>query len=444
MSDNAREPYDMDPRFEACVLFYSVSDAKFWRAAGRELEADCLGLPVAKHVWQACWQINKENLPSSCIGVIQRLTSLVNAGKLDESVPADVAALFESVLDLQPAPPPAAAVLGEILPLLKRRLQSKAILQSHKEWSAGGTFQGVRETLAKAERLGHVEERPGVRVGSSGFGAISEVGALDRLPTGIFEVDQKIGGLWRQALGCWVGRAGGGKSIALTHQTATAIMQARRFTGFITLELPQSLQLARLYAHLTGVPVNLILDSEKHRGEAQARIEQIEGQLGVCELAEFPQYATTIADINAWVEDKEQQYGAKMDCLVVDYADLLVAPLPGKDTSDYLMMRYVYAGLRELAKRRNMFVWTASQSNGRDKQKENDYIGLSNVSDSMHKGRIADLMLTLNPREEAQLEVFVAKHRLGRADYAIGPLDTDFEHARLTPWVTSNLINWGV
>jgi hypothetical protein len=446
LSDEARSRYDFDPRFEACVLFYCASDEKFWRKVGRELEPDCLELPEAKPILEARRQLAKEEVPSSCLGVVQRCRAQVTAGKLDAAVPSAVDDVFERVLELSPAPPPATAVLGELLPLLKRRLQSKAIQQGHAEWAARGTFGAVRETLARAERLGRGEEQPGVRVGAQGFSAISEVGALERLPTGVFELDQKVQGLWRGALGLWVARSGGGKSMALVQQAATSIMQMRRFTGFITLELPQSLQLARLYAHMTGVPVNLILDNEAQRAEAQRRIAVIEQQIGLCEVAEFPMHGTSPVDVEAWIEAKEQEHGMKMECLVIDYADLLYTQMPGKEVSDYLMMRYVYAQLQAIAKKRNMWIWTASQASRGSKAdaKPNAYLGLENVADSMNKARIADLVLTLNMREEQQIEIYVAKHRLGRADYAIGPLQTEFELARLTPWARADVFNWGV
>jgi hypothetical protein len=447
MSDEAKAPYEFDPRFEACVLFYCATDAKFWRQAGKELEVDCLELPTAKHVMQVCRLAYKANasLAPSTLGVIQRLTASVTQGQLDPAIPSAVDEMFESVLELQPCRPPADAILSELVPLLKRRLQSKAIQTAHQEWATRGTFGAVRETLAKADRLGRVEERPGVRVGAQGFAAISEVGALERLPSGVFELDQKAGGLWRGALGMWVARSGGGKSMALIHQTATAIMQMRRFTGFITLELPQSLQLARLYSHMTGVPVNNILDNEGQRAEAQRRIEVIEQNIGMCEVAEFPAYGTSPADLDAWVESKEQEHGLKMECLVVDYGDLLVTQVPGKDVSDYIMMRYVYTQLQAIAKKRNMWIWTASQASrgSAADRKPNAFIGMENVADSMNKARIADMVLTLNAREEQQVEIYVAKHRLGRADYAIGPLQTDFELARLTPWAREDLYTWG-
>lgn len=443
MSEAAREPYDFDPRFEACVLFYVCSDSKFWAAAGRELEVDSFSLAPAKALCEAARQLHKEGVPPSCLGVLQRLRATVSAGKLEARLLEESDALFESVLELQPKPPSAEAVLSELIPLLKRRLQSKAVLLSHQQWASRGDFTVVAATLARAERLGRGEEQPGVQLGAAGFRAIAEVGALERLPTGVFELDQQIGGLWRGAVGFWLGRSGGGKSMALIHQTATAVLQKRRFTGFVTLELPQSLQLARLYAHLTGVPVNLILDNPAQRAESQRRMASLEPMIGICEVVELPAHGTSPQDLDHWIDSQEQKHSQKMEVLVVDYADLLTAPVPRGESNDYVMMRQVYLGLQKLAKGRNMWVWTGSQA-GRGKgtkKADSEYLDLESVADSMNKSRIADMVLSLNPREEGQFEIFVAKHRLGRAGYAVGPLPSEFELARLTPWAR-NIFNW--
>lgn len=444
MSEPEREFYAFDPRFEACVLFYCASDAKFWQRAGKELDPDSCAQPLAKTIWQACYQLAREGVTPSCLGVLQCLYDQVDEGKLEAAKLAEVDQLFDSVLALQPKPPEAEAVLAQLVPVLKRRLQSKAVVAAHQQWAAHGDFAVVQKALARADRLGKTQETPGVRVDEQGFRAIAEVGALERLPTGVFELDQKIGGLWRGALGCWLARSGGGKSMALIHQTATAMLSRRSLTGFITLELPQSLQLARLYSHLTGVPVNLILDNETDRAMAQRRIAQIEHNIGMCELAEFPAYGTQPRDLDEWVDTKEQEHGVKMDLLVVDYADLLVAPVQGREVSDYVVMRAVYSGLVALAKKRGMWVWTASQATrGKGtKKSESEYLDLEGVADSMHKSRIADMVVSLNPREGGQVELYVAKHRLGRADYAVGPLQTEFDTARLTPWAR-DLFTWG-
>jgi hypothetical protein len=65
---------------------------------------------------------------------------------------------------------------------------------------------------------------------------------------------------------------------------------------------------------------------------------------------------------------------------------------------------------------------------------------MDDASDSMGKIRNADYVVTLNGRDDnAQIEFFIAKNRLGVGRRTVGPLPTDFGVARIspvsTPWV---------
>jgi len=55
----------------------------------------------------------------------------------------------------------------------------------------------------------------------------------------------------------------------------------------------------------------------------------------------------------------------------------------------------------------------------------------------MHKIRVADLVITLNLRddggEDPQIILYVAKHRTGKSRVEIGPLPTEYERGRLVP-----------
>ena len=62
-------------------------------------------------------------------------------------------------------------------------------------------------------------------------------------------------------------------------------------------------------------------------------------------------------------------------------------------------------------------------------------IGTDDLSDSQHKARVTDLLVSLNRREEqgeVQLEWLVAKFRDGRAGGRVGPLPQDWAYGRAT------------
>ena len=102
--------------------------------------------------------------------------------------------------------------------------------------------------------------------------------------------------------------------------------------------------------------------------------------------------------------------------------------------NEYLAMRYVYEGLRrDIAVARGMWVWTASQAS-RPSKDSNKRLDLHHVADSMHKVRVADQIITLNPKDDGQqMEFFIAKNRMGKARFSVGPIVTDFEKARIVP-----------
>lgn len=434
------EPYGLDPEFEKVVLYYCVTSAQFWSQVGYALDGDALGDPSARLIVETCRLIAREmgRGPESVRLVVQRLSRRVNEGKVTAAQVQTITALIDDVQDS--SPPAVVPVINELIPIIRRQLQSAAIVASHAEYAKKGDFQGVRALFEKASRIGVIDQIAGVKVGASGFDRIELAASVSRVPTGILELDLQLnGGLPQKSLTVWVGDAGSGKSQALIHQVGQGMRQ-HMFCGFITLELPEHVQLARLFGNLTGVEVTNILDVKRWRDEAQARMTLIESQVGLCELAEFSPHATSVQDLIEWVEQKEQHHGAKMQLLVIDYADKMRSP-EVKDNNEYLAMRYVYEGLRrDIAVARSMWVVTGSQA-GRASKESAKRLDMHHIADSMHKVRVADVVVTLNPREDGTMELFVAKNRLGKSRYVVGPLQTDFSRGRFVP-VTREMGGW--
>jgi hypothetical protein len=88
--------------------------------------------------------------------------------------------------------------------------------------------------------------------------------------------------------------------------------------------------------------------------------------------------------------------------------------------------------LRIHADTRKTWTWTASQMVRRGKGDKKRVADIDDGADSQGKVRVADLVITLNPREDATLmEWFVPKFRLGRSMTRVGPLPVDFAHGSM-------------
>lgn len=423
---NQPDPYHLDPLFERAVLALAATHPRFWGVIGHALDTGAMGHPLAKLVLETCAAVAKDTGkgPSSGLIFVQRLRTLVGNGKVTADQVAACSALIDDAEDY--GLPDVEAVIAELTPLLRRRLQAAAVMGAHDEFANHGDFSKTVGALTKAHRLGQVDTSMGSRL-SGGFRTIADAKNLMRLPTGVLELDiQMNDGLARKQLGVALGGAGDGKSMWLVQQACEGARRQLR-VGLATLELGEDMQLARIYANLTGIPISAITDHEPSRLEAQRRYEIMAPHLGDIAVCEFPPHAATVDDIRDWVKRCEDTWGEPMDELVVDYADKIYAPT--KNDSEYLAMRLVYEGLRrDIAVAMDKWVWTASQAarpEGRVK-----HLDLQHVADSMHKVRVADVVISLNV-EDDQLGIYVAKNRTGKARVSVGPLPMDLERARI-------------
>lgn len=439
-----KESYGLDSNFEKLVLWRCSMDPRFWGRVGHVLDAERMSDPLAPVILHTCAVICKEigRSPDSTLLVIQRLCRRVAEGKTTPSEVAQVTDLYDYVEDeLHGRDVQAEAIINELAPVVRRHVQSDAVLAAHDEFARRGDFTRVRDMIDKAARIGETDRIGSTQLGAGAFERIAAMRHLVSLPTGILEMDIALDkGLARGQLGVAVAASGTGKSVFLAHQAAEAVRR-QMFVGFCTLELPEHVQLARITANLTGVEVNMILEHEPSRQEAMERYAIMAPNIGICDVGEFAPHATSVHDIQSWVTEKEQDRGKKMDLLVVDYGDKLYEPTIKAD-NEYTAMRYVYEGLRrDIAIKRDMWVWTASQAS-RGSSDPKKIIDMDNVADSIHKIRVADLVITLNDRDDAIL-YFVAKNRTGKKRFPVGPLATDFPRGRITPLVREWSQLWG-
>lgn len=427
-------PYNLDPLFEKLMVTLACTSQRFYGRIGSAIDPELLKNEQAKTAMQAAHQINHDvgHGPASPLMVIQRLRRWMGDGKISLEAIKAVAEFFDDAEDV--GLPDEESVTVELAPLIQARIRDDAVTAAIESYSKHGDLSKVVELEGKALRVGQVDTSVGTVLGTESFAEVTAMKDIARLSTGVIELDSVLdGGLQSGGLGILVGGSGDGKSMGLSHIGGTALLTTL-FVAYATLELPREVVLARVKANVTGVPINTMLAG--HVKNAIRRLEELEHRLGRFVVQEFSPKVTTVEDIKQWVTNVEQQAGRKIDVLIVDYGDKLGARAKkGEQQNEYTGALAVFEGLRTYAAERKIFCWTASQaSRQKDSKKRLD---LNDVADSMHKIRVADLVITLNLRdaetEEPQILFYVAKHRTGRSRCEVGPMPTEYERGRLCP-----------
>lgn len=418
------DAYGFNPSFERSVVYYTCSSTPFYGRVGYALEFESMPSEPGRLAVQAAQAIAKDvgHGPGSAILVLQRMRRWMEDGKCTVEKIQAVSDMLDEAEDA--GLPGVEDAISELVPTLKQRMKhevAKAGLGAYNSRD-DGDMDKISDMAHKVKALGINDVSVGTRVGGASFGVIESMRNLKRLPLGVLELDSELGGgMPRGQLGMFIGGAGDGKSTALNHVAAAAWMSGL-FCLYATLELPDYVVLARLKANVTGVPIDAILESSD---DARRKLEAI--PLGAAYVKSFTPLATTVDDLKLWVKACEDIEGRPCDLLVVDYADKLSSKI--KDANNdkgYQSMQAVYESLRIFADERKFWVWTASQASrsGKDSKKKVD---LEHVADSMHKVRVADLVVTLNVRDEGNSMMFyVAKNRTGKSRASIGPMPVDF------------------
>lgn len=426
------DPYWLDPGFERAVVTLACCKPRFYGRIGQELDPQCLGLPEAKLALEAALAIGKAagKGPESCLLVLQRIRRWMDEGRVTLEQAQAVSDMFD---DAEAAGLPSeSSAVDELAPLLRKRIQGDAVRTAMDEYARGEVdFAKTTKLIHRAKTLGDTDTSIGVRMGSASFDELERVRGLEKRPLGVLELDQVLaGGQRRGTMAIFVGGSGAGKSMAMTHGAAHDVRHGL-FAAYATLEVTVPDVIARVKANITGVPINAILDEPRC-------VERVLGamKLGPFVVQEFTPLVTTVDDLAAWVEELEEHEGRRVDVLYVDYGDKLGVPKSlGRDENGYKAGLIVFESLRVYANEGHpggkiWLVTGAQATRSKDKRKK---VGLDDVADSMHKVRVADLVVTINPDGEEQLSWHIAKNRHGKSGVTVGPLPHDFDCGRVAP-----------
>lgn len=429
------EPYNLDNGFERALVTALCGKPKLFAKLVPYIDGDCLALPEARLAMEAAEAFGRDlkRGPESALVVLQRLRRWVGEGKITLAQVQAVGDMFDAAEDA--GLPSDEGILTEMVPLLQRRVEREGLEEGFIEFQRRGDVAKALRRIEKAKTMATSDATIGVVLGPASFAELERLKSVERLKTGILELDDALSGGPRRGTGnMFMGNSSSGKSMGLIQVACYGAIQGVN-TAYATLELPVPIITARMKANLTNVPIDLILDSPLTCGARELLEEVMEGvAMGCVHVAAFTPKVTTVHDLLLWVKDLEEDTGVRFDQLVVDYADKLSAGSAKSDESSYRGQGDVYDQLYTWARDEGRWVWTASQSN-RQKDKKAK-LGLDDVSDSMGKIRNFDTVITLNPDEDGgQMTWGIAKNRMGKRGGNIGPLPTDFVVARIAPIV---------
>ena len=430
------DAYGFTPAFEKALVFLMCSRPRFYGRVGHGVDPEALRVPAGKDAVLAAHAIAKDvgHGPESPLLVLQRLRRWQEEGRVTHEQVVAVSDLIDEVEDS--APPSEDGVATEVVPVLKRRLEHGVAQAAFDAVGKKGDMERVEAALHKAKTIGVSDVSLGTKLGGASFQIIEGMKHLERLPTGILELDAMLsGGPSRGQLGMWVGAPGKGKSMCLNQCAAAAALEGMS-AAIATLELPEAIWLARLKANILEMPIDSIMN-----GDPAAKVKLAATTLGPVMVKYFTPMSTTTDDLREWLKQIEEASGRKVDVLIVDYADKMGAPI--KDKSSYAQMGVVYEGLRTLLVERMIWGWTASQSQGRKDEKKSKVVDLEHVADSSNKGRVVDLAITLNVDDDTgEASYFVAKNRTGKSRFTVGPLPLNYAMGMMTP-VNRAPVTWG-
>jgi replicative DNA helicase len=249
--------------------------------------------------------------------------------------------------------------LKEFETFCRHKALEKAIIEST-DLLADQDYGAVENKIKKASQVGLVKdlgleyfEDPKARLQwiKDQSGAIS---------TGWKAVDHKLyGGLNRGEMTIFAGGSGAGKSLFLQNFGVNWALAGLNVV-YISLELSEQLISMRLDSMVSGFAVKEVM---RNMDDVDLKVRMKGKGAGKFRIKQMPN-GVNCNDLRVFLREYEISIGEKVDCLLVDYLDLMM-PISNKVSGSDLFIKdkYVSEELRNLAMERDLLFVTASQLN---------------------------------------------------------------------------------
>mgnify|MGYP003145444201 CR=1 FL=1 len=284
-------------------------------------------------------------------------------------------------------------------------------------------YEALQNIFEEAQRISDVSAK-----GLWFFDEMDRVFDKDMTPSytcGFSKIDQSIegGGPSKGEVFCWMAATGVGKSILLPH-AGIANMKRGCKVLHVTLELSAVKTQLRYSGAMSDVEIHRRFEAplkEKMKSKVEYFRKAYGGDLVIYDL---PPDETTVDHIYALIHQLRKQKNWNPDVLIIDYLEQLT-PRRSAD-NEYARQKTVTTEIRGLARRENVLIFTATQTNRPDDNKGKggapQVSGVNKVAESYGKMMPLDYVVSANQSEEERnnkiktIRLYIAKNRNGARD----------------------------
>ena len=226
MSGDEIKTYDLEYVFEAMIVATACQVPTFWGRIAHVVEIEAFPSQASRDALAAVRDIAKERGtgPDSAALVLQRLRAWNREGKLDRVRLLAVFELIDDADDNGFNPASYEAYLGEFVPQLKDREIQGATIDLIEESTKPPTQANITRVLNRikgAERLGERDLTTGFRLGVPSLERIKSLSMINRLPTGVDDLDFELAG----GMGCGLGVFVAGTGVGKCHAAGTRVVK---------------------------------------------------------------------------------------------------------------------------------------------------------------------------------------------------------------------------
>ncbi len=260
----------------------------------------------------------------------------------------------------------------------------------------------------------------------------------EKVSTGYNFLDNMLGGGYDKGgnLIVYAGEQNIGKSIYLANDAANFVKMGTN-TVVITAEMAAHKFVKRIGSNLLSVNINDYAEKAKNKEHIKRRLETVGDGFtppGNLYVKQFPTSQATVLDIEAYVNQIEEERQIKVGAVVIDYINILANYRNQNTENTYMKIKQIAEDLRAMGIRNDWLIVTATQIT-RSGYNASD-ITMTDIAESAGLSHTADVMLGIIQddlmRANQEYWLKVLKIRDGEGKGTKCKLNIDWNYMRLT------------